>query len=162
MYLPGIKTKKRPSMNKKFQPLNNYLQNSVKFATIRAKLQQNQGLLQQIQRLLPAQLNEHCVGLVEKPSQLILYADSSAWASRLRYFTRELQTKLNNKQLYFNKISVKIAIDNRRVIKKSSGRKARLLSARNSDQLQKVADHTHDQDLRAALMRLSLHNQDRK
>ncbi len=148
-------------MSRKFQPLNNYLQNSVEFATIRAKLQQNQGLLQYIQGVLPTPLNGHCVGLSVKPNQLILYADSSAWASRLRYFTGELASKLNNKHLYFNKIYVKVAIDNRQTSTKSSRRKTKLMSQQNSEQLQKIAQHTSDQDLRAALIRLSSHRQGR-
>ncbi len=146
-------------MSKKFQPLNNYLQNSVEFATIRAKLQQNQGLLQHIRQMLPTPLNEHCIGLVVKPDRLILFADSSAWASRLRYFTRELQAKLGKKQMNFNKIDIKITIDNRRTKTIHRGRRAKILSTKNSDHLQKVADHTSDPDLRAALMRLSTHNQ---
>lgn len=149
-------------MSKKFQPLNNYLQNSVEFATIRTKLQQNKGLLEEIQQLLPAPLNEHCVGLTVKTDHLILYTDSSAWASRLRYLTRDLMAKLSKIQLNFNKITVKITIDNRRKANKHSGRKSRLLSATNSDQLQKIANSTADPELRAALMRLSSHNQNRK
>lgn len=147
-------------MSKKFQPLNKHLQNSVEFATIRAKLQQNRGLLEQIQQLLPTPLNEHCVGLAAKPDRLVLYADSSAWASRLRYVTRDILAKLGKKQIHFNKITVKIAIDNRRKAPKQSGRKSRLLSKTNSDQLQKIANSTSDPELSAALMRLSSHNQE--
>ncbi len=146
-------------MSKKFQPLNNYLQNSVEFATIRAKLQQNQGLLGQIKGALPSPLSEHCVGLAIKHTQLTLYADSSVWASKLRYFTREISSNLNKKKIYFNKINVKISIDNRSKTPIKSRRRSRLLSASNSDQMQKIADHIPDTDLRAALLRLSTHKQ---
>jgi hypothetical protein len=146
-------------MSKKFLPLKNHLQNSVEFATIRAKLQQNRAILQHIQQILPTPLDEHCVGLAIRPDQLVLYADSSAWASRLRYFARELEYKLEKKDLFFKKITIKVAIENRRTIKKSKNMRAKLLSAKNSDQLQKVAENTSDLDLRAALMRLSSHKQ---
>jgi hypothetical protein len=147
-------------MRKKFQPLNNYLQNSVEFATIRAKLQQNRGLLEEIQQLLPAPLNEHCVGIAAKQDHLILYSDSSAWASRLRYITRDLLAKLSKNNISFNKITVKITIDNRKKATKRSGRRSRLISATNSEQLQKIANSTPDPELRAALMRLSSHSQE--
>jgi len=147
-------------MRKKFQPLNKHLQNSIEFATIRAKLQQNKGLLEQIQQLLPAPLNEHCIGLAAKPDRLVLYADSSAWASRLRYATRDLLAKLGKKQIHFSNITVKISIDNRRKAPKQGRRKSKLLSKTNSDQLQKIANGTSDPELRAALMRLSSHNQE--
>jgi hypothetical protein len=122
-------------------------------------LQENQGLLQQIKGMLPAPMNEHCVGLVAKPDQLILYADSSAWASRLRYFSRDLAEKLQNKQIYFNNIYIKIALDNRQKTKKPSSRRTKLLSTKESEHLQRVADHTSDPELRAALIRLSRHKQ---
>jgi hypothetical protein len=146
-------------MSKKFQPLKNYLQNSVEFATIQAKLQQNQALLRLILEQLPTPLAGHCVGLAIKPEQLILFADSSAWASRLRYFTRELENNLRKNDLFFKKITIKVAIDNRKPAPKSKKRGSRLLSAENSDQLQRIARHMPDPELQAALMRLSSHKQ---
>lgn len=144
-------------MSTKFRPLNNYIKSSQEFATIRAKLQQNQGLLQQILNILPTPMNEHCVGLAVKPDQLILYADSSAWASRLRYFSRDLTEKLNKRKLHFNRIQIKVAVESREKAKKPRQRGTKLLSTRNSEHLHKVASHTSDPDLRAALMRLSSH-----
>jgi hypothetical protein len=144
-------------MSKKFRPANNYLKSSQEFATIQAKLQQNQDLLQQIQTMLPSPLNEHCIGVVAKPDLLVLYADSSGWASRLRYFSRDLSEKLRKKRLNFNKIQIKIAIDNRHQARKPKQRRTKLLSAKDSDHLMKVANHTSDPGLRAALMRLSSH-----
>jgi hypothetical protein len=144
-------------MSTKFRPLNNYIKSSQEFATIRAKLQQNQGLLQQIKGMLPPPMHEHCVGLALKPNHLILYADSSAWASRLRYFSHNLAEKLKKKDMEFNKIQVRIALESREKVKKARKRGTKLLSAKDSDHLHKVASHTSDPDLRAALMRLSSH-----
>ncbi len=149
-------------MNRKFKLLKNYLQTDSKFATIQAQMQQNQASLQMVKRLLPAPLCDHCLSVVIKSRQLILYADSSAWASRLRYFSRELASRLSNKHLDINKISVKIMVDNRKVAAKRKVREARLLSTENADLLSRVADHTPDPDLQAALRRLSSHHKNRK
>ncbi len=149
-------------MNGKFKPLKNYLQIHTEFATIQARMQQNQASLQLVKELLPAPLNDHCLSLVMKPRQLILYTDSSAWASRLRYFSRELVARLRNKQIDINKISVKVMVDNRRVVAKRRIRKARLLTTENANLLSRVADHTPDPDLQAALRRLSSHHKSRK
>ena len=144
-------------MSTKFRPLNNYIKSSQEFATIRSKLQENQGLLQQIKGMLPAPMHEHCVGLALKPNHLILYADSSAWASRLRYFSRDLSGKLKARDMHFSKIQIKIALEQRERAKKPRQRGTKLLSRKDSDHIHKVASHTSDPDLRAALMRLSSH-----
>ncbi len=149
-------------MTGKLKPLKSYLQTESKFATIRAQMQQNQASLGQVKKLLPTQLSDHCLGLVAKPNQLILYADSSAWASRLRYFSSELITKLRHNNLGINKISVKVVLDNRGGKTGSKERTAQFLSTENADFLQRVADHTQDPDLQAALRRLSLHRKNQK
>lgn len=149
-------------MNGKFKPLKTYLQIDTEFATIRAQMQQNQASLEQVRGLLPGPLKDHCMGLVVKPDQLILYTDSSAWASRLRYFSRELITRLRHKHIDINKISVKVMMDNRECKVTSKVREANLLSTENADFLQRVADHTPDPDLQAALRRLSLHHKNQK
>ncbi len=145
-------------MNGKFKPLNNYLKIHTEFATIRAHMQQNQASLELVKSLLPSPLNDHCIALVLKQDQLILYTDSSAWASRLRYFSRELVTRLKNKHKEINKVSVKIMVDNKKIMAKSKTRAARLLSTENANLLSRVADHTSDPELQAALRRLSSHH----
>ena len=149
-------------MNGKFKSLKNYLQINSEFATIRSQMQQNQASLQLVKSLLPAPLNDHCLSLVLKQNHLILYTDSSAWASRLRYFSRELVTRLRNKQIDINKISVKVMANSQKVKAKYRVREARLLSTENADLLSRVADHTSDPDLQAALKRLSSHYKSRK
>jgi hypothetical protein len=149
-------------MNSKLKPLKNYLQNNVEFATIRAQMQQNHSSLEQVQGLLPAPLNDHCIGLVVKNDQLILYADSSAWASRLRYFSSELSARLRKNNSDINKISVKVMMDNREAKTIPKDRGAQPLSAENADFIQRVADHTPDPDLQAALRRLSSHRKNRE
>jgi hypothetical protein len=148
-------------MNGKFKPLKNYLQIHTKFATIRSQMQQNQASLRLVKGLLPAPLNEHCQSLVLKHNHLILYTDSPAWASKLRYFSRELIARLRNKHIDINKVSIKIMVDNREVKARRKVREARLLSSENANLLSRVADHTTDPELREALRRLSSHHKER-
>jgi hypothetical protein len=149
-------------MNGKPKPLKNYLQNCTEFATILANMQQNSSILELVQGLLPPPLNEHCVGLVAKNDQLILFASSSAWASRMRFLSPELITKLKNNNIYINKISVKVMVDllERKSHPKHGG--AQPLSTKSADLVQRVADHTPDPDLQAALRRLSSHRKNRE
>ncbi len=125
-------------------------------------MQQNSSLLELVQGLLPPPLNEHCIGLVAKNDHLILFTGSSAWASRIRYFSRELIIKLRNNNLDINKISVKVLMDD--LERKSHNKKggAQPLSTKNANLIQQVADHTRDPDLQAALKRLSSHRKSGK
>ena len=149
-------------MNGKPKPLKNYLQNCTEFATILANMQQNSSILELVQGLLPPPLNEHCIGLVAKNDQLILFTSSSAWASRMRFFSPELITKLKNNNIYISKVSVKVMMDI--LERKNSPRHggAQPLSTRSANLIQRVADHTADPDLQAALRRLSSHRKNRE
>lgn len=149
-------------MNGKLSPLKNYLQNCTEFATILAKMQLNSSFLKQVQGLLPPPLNDHCIGLVAKNDQLILFTDSSAWASRLRYYSRELIIKLKQNNRNINKISVKVMMHDweKNSIRTEVG--ARPLSTENADFIRRVAEHTPDPGLQAALRRLSSHRKKQK
>lgn len=149
-------------MNGKLIPLKNYLQNCAEFATILAKMQLNSSSLRQVQGLLPPPLNDHCTGLVVRNDQLILFTDSSAWASRLRYYSRELIIKLKQNDLNINKISVKVMMHDWQKDSIRTDVGARLLSTENADFIMRVAEHTSDPDLQAALRRLSSHRKNQK
>ncbi len=149
-------------MTGKLKPLKNYLQNCTEFATIQANMQQNSSLLKLVQGLLPPPLNDHCIGLVAKNDHITLYTGSSAWASRMRFFSPELITNLRKNNIDINKISVRIMMDERERTVSHKERGAQLLSTKNADLIQRVADHTPDPELRAALRRLSSHRKNRE
>lgn len=108
-----------------------------------------------VHSLLPANLAPHCLSVQSKDGQLLIYADSSAWASRLRFFTRDLTVRLREAGLTVKKITVRVLLANPERPKPS--RCARQLSADNAALLAAVAEGINDTELANALRRLSRH-----
>jgi hypothetical protein len=52
---------------------------------ILARLQQHAALLRQVRSALPPKLAEHCLACVPRPDRLLIYVDSAAWATQLRF-----------------------------------------------------------------------------
>lgn len=112
-------------------------------------------LLDRIQQLLPPPLQPHCRAAVLKQGQLLLYTDASAWASRLRYLSRELITQLKKHGLSVSKVTVRVMLGNRPL--PVASRPGRKLTADNARLLQQTAASIDDAELSAALARLSRH-----
>jgi len=108
-----------------------------------------------VRSLLPQPLDLHCLSAQRREGRLILHAGSSAWASRLRYFSRDLRIRLRDKGVPVQKIEVRVLIGNPR--KTPPPRRARTLSSDNAELIGAVAEGIGDPDLRAALQRLSRH-----
>jgi hypothetical protein len=58
------------------------------------KARDAESLTARVQRLLPADLAAHLVGVRLDDGCLVLMADSSAWAARLKYHARDLMIPL--------------------------------------------------------------------
>jgi len=112
-------------------------------------------LLTLTRSLLPAPLDQHCISVQHHDSRLIIHTDSSAWASRLRYFSRDLQKKFLGTGVQIQKIEVRVLINNQQ--KPLSTRHAHQLSQDNAKLIESAADNIQDAELRAALKRLSKH-----
>lgn len=61
---------------------------------IRIQIQKHRQMLDLVKRALPGFLAVHCVDCVIKPDRLILYVDSAAWASQIRFYAPQLLSKL--------------------------------------------------------------------
>lgn len=108
-----------------------------------------------VRSLLPENLASHCLYVQSKDGQLLIYADSSAWASRLRFFSRDLTARLKDAGRSVKKINVRVLLTNPERPKPS--RCARLLSTDNAALLAAVAEGIDDPALADALRRLSRH-----
>ena len=87
----------------------------------------------------------------------MLYADSSAWASRLRFVSRNLIRELQqHDHVGIKQITVRIFIPDR--ARKLKPRSKTLLSKENAKLLQQTAESIGDPALGAALLRLSRHH----
>ncbi len=145
-------------MNKKPRILDDFLRADPAIRKLLSRSAKQNSLLQQVRTLLPKPLDEHCLAAVPKEGSLVLYADSSAWASRLRFFARNLTRELQHRdQTGIERISVRIFIPDR--ARKPKPRSKTLLSKENAQLLQQTAESIGDPALGAALIRLSQHHQ---
>ena len=142
-------------MRKRPRPLNDYLQTDRAFLALLARAQRQSVLLQQIRDLLPPPLDRHCLAAVQDNHRLVLYVDSSAWASRLRFFSRDLAVNLKQRKVTAQEIVVRVLIESRR--QPAEQPPAPQLSHHNALLLQQVADTISDPELQAALIKLSGH-----
>ncbi len=65
-------------------------------------------LLERVRAVLPAELRAHCVTAALEDRELHLLADTAAWATRLRYFGRELARSLNGAGLHVSAVKVRV------------------------------------------------------
>jgi hypothetical protein len=119
--------------------------------------------LHRLDRLLGKLLDDdsklHCqVGNI-RDGVLIIYSDSTAWASRLRYqaptLLKQLQQRKGLESL--QKIEFRVLPKEEKVIKEQKAR----LSVEASSCLSACADSIEDERLRGALQRLAAHHKTR-
>ncbi|HYE35835.1 DciA family protein [Methylocaldum sp.] len=61
---------------------------------ISAQIERHRRVLSAARKALPGFLADHCVDCVIKPDQLILYVDSPAWASQIRFYALHLLPRI--------------------------------------------------------------------
>ncbi len=64
-------------------------------SSIVGRLQEQNRLLIDVKKAVPPFLREHCVACVAKENNIILYTDSPAWASQLRFHGASIIDELN-------------------------------------------------------------------
>ncbi|MCP4284563.1 MAG: DUF721 domain-containing protein [Gammaproteobacteria bacterium] len=124
-------------------------------AALVARVRDQSALLALIKRELDPPLKDHVLAALLRDKQLILYADSSAWASRLRFYSRTLRSRLTGENFQINKITVRITLRPEEKRRTQGGN--RKLSLENSALIEQTADAIDDASLRQALKRLSRH-----
>jgi hypothetical protein len=142
-------------MMKKPRPTAAFLRSSPIMAELAASLQEQERLLSLVRSLLPESLCHHCLFVRKNASGLVIYTESSAWASRLRYLSSDLRLKLQDRGLAIGKINVRILLAEQPRTRPARSTKG--LSATNAELMRSVAQETQDPDLRLALERLSRH-----
>ncbi len=135
--------------------INQLLHSAPVLKELRNNLHAQKKLLVLTRSLLPTPLDQHCLSAQQRGSTLILHTDSSAWASRLRYSSRNLRAKLRDKGMLVQKLEVRVFIDNQP--KPRSTRRIHHLSPDNAKLIKATADAIKDDKLRAALKRLGRH-----
>ncbi len=117
---------------------------------------QQQSLQRRICELLPDSVRLHCMAVLMEEDRLLIYADSSVWASRLRYFSRNLKSQLSEQGVTVTKITVRVMLNNP-ILKKMRHLKTPVMSSASSELIQQAAASIADPELSAALQRLAKH-----
>jgi hypothetical protein len=124
---------------------------TLKFLELEISAQK--ALLENVRRLLPGDLADHCVAAQKRDQQLILHTDSPVWATRLRYSSPQLLGLLQPSHSSLREVKIKL------VLPRSVTRR-RLPGARHSNTAAAIihdsAEDTKQPQLREALERLSL------
>jgi len=135
--------------------VGDYLRADPKLRKLLSRERSQRQLLNQVVAQLPADLKAHCIATVLDNGRLCLYTDTSAWASRLRYFTRELNSRLRHEGLRVDKINVRVLIRNR--TRQARHEPVRRLSRENANLILQTSQSIADPELSAALQRLCKH-----
>jgi hypothetical protein len=128
-------------------------QNQITSQLHRQIAQQKQ-VLQAVQAVLPEHLAKQVRHCLIKDQKLLVYTDSAAWASQLRFYNTMMLTateSLTNQTL--SSVQVRITISPSELIAHSE-RKARLPSQEKIAELQKDSLSIADDSLRLALLKL--------
>ncbi|WP_275097468.1 DciA family protein [Sedimenticola hydrogenitrophicus] len=142
-------------MNKRPRLIKDFLQHTH---TLHGLLEQSKAqllLLQRVRSLIPSPLDSHCTAAVQKGTQLVLYVDSSTWASRLRFTTRDLARRLNDTGIATERITVRVLVTSAPAKRKPV--RIRQLSPENASLINQTAAGIEDPELRQALIRLGRH-----
>jgi hypothetical protein len=137
------------------RPIKNILKYSGKVAELLKQASEQGALLQRVRAASDQQSASAILAALAHGGQLIIYAASPAWASRLRFTSRALLTQLAQQGERFTKVTVRVAAASATQRKLRSNRMR--LSGENSRLITSTAEGLKDPDLRAAILRLAQH-----
>ncbi len=136
------------------RPLHEFVTGGPAARVLLDRLSRNRELLAAVRALLPPDLAGHCVAALLDEGRLLLYADASAWASRLRFHSRELVRELARAGVPTGKINVRVLIE-AQPRRSPPPRRVRRLSKKSAALIRQTAEHLPDPALAAALLRLA-------
>lgn len=146
-------------MSKSPECVRNLIQSAPGLYRLVKQVEEHHWLLSQVQNVLPGTLAAHCRAAIWSEDRLTLYADSSAWASRLRYTVPELREWLAPRIPAIREIRVRLFLDGPAYpsSEKLQSAASRRLSAENCRLLVEIANQMGETELGAALRRLARH-----
>ncbi len=141
-------------MNKRPRPraIQHYLQSNNTLQRLAGETAKAKALHQQLIQQLPAELAEHVSAVRQRRQILVIYTDSPAWASRLRYLIPRIRSQLPGYLEYRIRVQPP-SVDDRT----AHQRKARGLNQATADLLAQTAENVSDPGLSRALKRLAAH-----
>lgn len=145
-------------MARRPRPITDYLAKGSPLNSLLTQEKANNTLLVRIRQNVPSTLAEHCLGAVLQDNQLLIFVESSAWASKLRFLSRGLCQKMRKEGVPIDKVVARVFLHGQLKPKKKRVSK-RELTASNAALINQTAESIADPELRAALKRLSNHRQ---
>lgn len=137
--------------------LKQYFASDSVLTSLRARLEAQNALKEQVRKCLPTPIDEQIESAVLHSRTLTLWVNSPVWASRLRYLAPQLLRQLKQEGLLLERIQPRIQVERaKKTVKRRSGRKIQL-SDGSAEALRHTADSIQDRSLREALIRLSRH-----
>lgn len=120
-----------------------------------SRLAQQQALLRLIRNELPPSLANHVLHCVPNEKKLLLYTDSAAWASQLRFLKQEILHAAGTEQgRPLEKLQIRILAD-QISDRPQADRKATLPSAEKIAMIRNQVNGIQEDQLQQALQRLS-------
>jgi hypothetical protein len=140
-----------PAMAKQLRPVYRFLGYDKRIAAYLTAIERNARLLRAIRTALPSPLDEHCLHASLESGELSLVTDSPVWASRLRFFTPQLERDLDSRHGSISECRVRV----QPCTVAPSPAPVRKLSSRAARHLMEAAEGIDDAPLAAALRRLA-------
>ncbi|MET0051473.1 MAG: DciA family protein [Candidatus Thiodiazotropha sp.] len=136
--------------------LNDELNKRSHLRKLGQRLAQYEALLEHVRASLTAPVDQQVKAAVMHNGCLTLFAESPAWASRLRYMAPQLQRNLAARAIPVTRVEVRIS-PAALAVRQASGRHAEPMSEHSSESLRLTAETLADEGLKQALLRLSRH-----
>lgn len=118
------------------------------------QIEQQKQCLQMVRRALPPSLAQHALHCVIDGGKLILYTDSAAWASQLRFHKTAILASLSARSgPPVGALQIRILTE-RAGLSETNELKANIPSAENIEMIRQQSDYFPDNELKQALQRL--------
>jgi hypothetical protein len=100
----------RPLYGKSPSKIKDLLSRGPQLRELAARLPQQQSWVQWLRELVPAELAAHIVNAVPKGAELVVFADSAAWCTRLRYTLVAIQSQIAARDAAVQRTRVRVAL----------------------------------------------------
>ena len=158
--LAQIKTNVTKSQQKSLRSIQSILSESpVKSHQVQL-LKQNQAhsqLLSTVQELLPENSRAHCLSAQLKHDHLIIHADSSGWAAKLRFQLTALLPTLRRQAGYHLATKVSVRVQPQQTSNSSSHTTQSRMNQQTAQQIRELACVIRDENLRQRWLNLANH-----
>jgi Dna[CI] antecedent DciA-like protein len=100
----------RPLYGKSPSRIKDLLSTGPQLRELAARLPQQQSWVQWLRELVPAELAIHIVNAVPKGAELVVFADSAAWCTRLRYALVAMEAQIAARDAAVRSTRVRVAL----------------------------------------------------